>query len=166
MDFVRCVSRSSRFVGPANPCQVSCLHTHFIASQLPCSILQRSYSDHELDYSQTWNSFNAEDLGPYLSFGGLFAQIPTLLGLVDQFEAAQMKQGPHIIFHRSLEQGTWSQLRKRVPFNYQGAFQSDFSLDFDETMKRLNINAGITEYDRDLVVYAMQHGPHPRVVYK
>lgn len=32
MDFVRCVSRSSRFVSPAKPCVVSCLHTHFIVS--------------------------------------------------------------------------------------------------------------------------------------
>lgn len=71
-----------------------------------------------------------------------------------------------MIFYKSLRQGSWSQLRKTLPFTYQGAFQSDYSLDFDETMKRLNINEGITEYDRDQVVYAMQHGPHPRVVYK
>lgn len=77
-----------------------------------------------------------------------------------------MKQGPHMIFCKSLVQGTWSQIRKTLPFTYQGEFQSDCSLGLDETMKRLNINAGITEHDRDQVVYAIQHGPHPRAVYK
>lgn len=163
---VRCVSQSSRYIVPETSSQVSCFHTHCIASQLPCSILHRSYSDHELDYSRPCNSFSPDDLAPYIYFGGLTAQIPELLGLADQFEAAQMKQGPYIIFYRSLEQGTWSQLRKALPFTYQGAFQSDCTLDWDDTLRRLNINAGITEYDRDQVVYAMQHGPHPRVVYK
>lgn len=155
---VCCLSKAMR--------QVSCFHTYFIMAQLPCSILQRTYSDHELDYSRPWNSFNADDLGPYISFAGLTAQIPELLGLADQFEAARLKQGPHMIFYKSLAQGTWSQLRSTLPFTYKGAFQSDCSLGFDETMKRLNINAGITEHDRDQVVYAIQHGPHPRVVYK
>lgn len=135
-------------------------------SQLPGSIPQRSYSDHELDYSRPWNSFNPDDLAPYISFDGVTADIPELLGLSDQFEATQMRQGPYMIFYKSLEQGTWSQLRSALPFTYQGEFQSDYTLDLDDTMKRLNINAGITEYDRYQVIYALQHGPHPRVVYK
>lgn len=77
-----------------------------------------------------------------------------------------MRQGPSTIFHKSLQQGTWSQLRKALPFIYQGEFESDYTLNLDDTMKRLNINAGITEYDRGQVVHALQHGPHPRVVYK
>lgn len=71
-----------------------------------------------------------------------------------------------MIFYKSLEQGTWSQLRSALPFTYQGEFQSDYTLDLDDTMKRLNLNAGITEHDRDQVVYALQHGTHPRVVYQ
>lgn len=88
------------------------------------------------------------------------------MGLSDQFEAAQMRQGPHLIFHKSLERGTWAQLRRALPFTFQGEFQTDCTLDLDGTMKRLNIDLGITEYDKDLVVHAIQHGPHPRVVYK
>lgn len=71
-----------------------------------------------------------------------------------------------MIFHKSLEQGTWSQLRKALPFTFQGEFQSDCTLDLDGTMERLNIILGITTYDKDQVVHAIQHGPHPRLVYK
>lgn len=165
MDFARCASRNSRYVVPPKPFSLR-FRTHCMASQLPYFMLQRSYSDHELDYSRPWNSFNPDNPAPYLSFGGVIAQIPELLGLSDQFEAARLKQGPYMIFSRSLEQCTWSQLRRALPFTYPGEFQSDFSLDLDETMKRLNIKGGITECDRDRVVYALQHGPHPRLVYK
>jgi hypothetical protein len=77
-----------------------------------------------------------------------------------------MKQGPHLIFHQSLQQGTWSQLRSALPFTFQGEFQPDFTLDLNGAMKRLNINSGITQYDKYLVVHALKHGPDPRAVYK
>ncbi|KAG8166797.1 hypothetical protein KVR01_002486 [Diaporthe batatas] len=92
-------------------------------------------------------------------------KIPELLGLSDQFKNARIKQGPHIIFHKSLEKRTWSQLRKALPFTFPGQIESDCTLGFSETMERLKINLGITEYDKYQVIHAIQHGPHPRVVY-
>lgn len=71
-----------------------------------------------------------------------------------------------MIFHKSLEQGTWSQLRKALPFTFQGEFQSDCTLELKDTMERLNIILGISKCDKDQVVQAIQYGPHPRVVYK
>lgn len=133
--------------------------------KLPCSVLQRSYSDRELDYSQPWNTFYPDDLAPCLYFGGLFGKIPELLGLSDQFEAAGTKQGPLIIFPKSLERFTWSQLRKALPFTFPGEIESDCTLDFNDTMERLKIHLGITEHDKDQIIHAIYHGHHPRAVY-
>ncbi|KAJ0115352.1 hypothetical protein J7T55_012630 [Diaporthe amygdali] len=133
--------------------------------KLPGSILQRSYSDYELDYSRPLNSFNPDDFAPYLSFRGFIAKIPELLGIADQFSAAHMKQGPFMVFQKSLEQCTWSQLRKALPFTYKGEFENGCTLGVQSALERLNISDGITKYDRDQVFHAMQHEPHLRVVY-
>lgn len=137
-----------------------------MSSQLPCSIPRRSYSDHKLDYSRQLNDFNPDDSAPYLSFSGLTALIPELLGVADQFVAARMKQGPCMIFHKSLVQCTWSRLRKVLPFTYKGEFEAGYTLGIENAFERLNISEGITKFDRDQSLYAMQHGASPRVLYK
>ncbi|KUI54897.1 hypothetical protein VP1G_02190 [Cytospora mali] len=149
------------FVGYEGFCEI-CVDQFKIPSTTP----QRSYTDKELNYRKPQNIYEPNSLAPYILTRGLFTQIPDLLGISNQFTAAQVKQGPYILFPKILERMTWSELRKYAPFTSRGVFEDGCVLTLDEVLERLEITEGITKNDKDCIFNAMQTVSNLRTFYK
>ncbi|KUI68566.1 hypothetical protein VM1G_03981 [Cytospora mali] len=127
---------------------------------------KRSYTDKELNYRKPQNLYEPNSLAPYVLIRGLFTQIPDLLDISNQFKAAQVKQGPYILFPSVLERMTWSELRKHMPVTNKGVFEDGCVLTLDEVLERLEITEGITKNDKDCIFNAMQTASNLRTFYK
>lgn len=145
---------------------ITFLGAHSDMSQIPHSIPQRSHSDHELNYWNHLVAFDTHSFAPYLLTRGFFAQIPDLLGVADQFEAACLRQGPKIFISRSLEQKTWSELRNSLPFTINGSFEEGMSLSMTEVLELLGLSGGITKRDIDHISNTIRTGSKLEVSYK
>lgn len=137
-------------------------------SQLPRSIPEKNGSDLVLDYTKPYNVFDPDETGPYLLTRGFFARIPDLLGVYNQIELAEKSHGPYISFPPIVEQTSWSDLRKSMPFTSKGVFeqnyiaQNNIAQDNALTMRRLalelDIIAGITVMDKMCIHTALRTG--------
>ncbi|ROW09760.1 hypothetical protein VMCG_02603 [Cytospora schulzeri] len=132
--------------------------------KLPPTISRRSYSDHELDHRKESNAFDPHSLAPYILTQCFWARIPDLLGIVDQFEGSQTGQGPYIMFPKLVEQMTWSELRNSVPFMIDGVLEDESHHDLEEVLERLNITGGISDWDKECILKAIQAGINLRAM--
>ncbi|ROW05165.1 hypothetical protein VSDG_00022 [Cytospora chrysosperma] len=132
--------------------------------KLPPTTPTRSYSDRELNYWKQPSTFDPHSLAPYILARGFWARIPSLLGIVDQFEDSQTGQGPYIMFPKILEQLTWSELRDRVPFTSHGVMEDGCCLDL-EVLEGLFVSGGISDWDKECMLNAMQAGISLQALY-
>lgn len=146
--------------------KIACLNAHSSVSQLPATIPTRSYSDRELNYWNQSSAFDPHSLAPYILTPGFWARIPDLLGIVDQFEGSRMEQGPYIMFPKLLGQLTWSELRNSMPFTSNGVVEDECHLDLEEILERLDVSRGISNWDKECILKAMQAGINLRALYE
>lgn len=145
---------------------IACLNAHNKVLQLPPTIPSKTYSDHQLDYRTHPSTFDPHSLAPYISIRCVVARIPDLLGISDQFEEFQMDQGPCIIFPKLVEQMTWSDLRKRVPFKITGVMEDECHLNLTEVLEKLNVSGGISWWDKFRISKAIEAGVNVRALYE
>lgn len=69
------------------------------------------------------------------------------------------------MFPKILEQLTWSELRDRVPFTSHGVMEDGCCLDL-EVLEGLFVSGGISDWDKECMLNAMQAGISLQALYE